>query len=152
MMWTDGSCKGNPGRGGFGCMLVYRGVIKEVAGGYRLTTNNRMELMAVVMGLRAVKGEGWLVEVVTDSVYVESVVRGVGMGRVYEKNGDIVGMLRREMGRLKVGVVRVKGHSGIKENERVDGVARRAMTRGPWLVDEGYKKTRGVSTGVRRGK
>ena len=68
MMWTDGSCKGNPGRGGFGCMLVYRGVIKEVAGGYRLTTNNRMELMAVVMGLRAVKGEGWLVVVVTDSV------------------------------------------------------------------------------------
>ncbi len=69
-MYTDGACKGNPGRGGWGVLLRYKGVEKQLYGGETLTTNNRMELTAVIQGLLALKRSGCIVTVVSDSKYV----------------------------------------------------------------------------------
>ena len=77
-IYTDGAANGNPGNGGYGVILDYRGKRKELSQGYRMTTNNRMELLAVIAGLEAIKKKGWEVEVVSDSKYVVDAV---------EKNG-----------------------------------------------------------------
>ena len=73
-IYTDGAAKGNPGNGGYGVILDYRGKRKELSQGYRMTTNNRMELLAVIAGLEAIKKKGWEVEVVSDSKYVVDAV------------------------------------------------------------------------------
>jgi ribonuclease HI len=77
IMYTDGSSRGNPGPGGYGTILIWKGHTKELSAGYRMTTNNRMELMAVIAGLEALKKEGLQVTVYSDSQYVvNSVSKG----------------------------------------------------------------------------
>lgn len=73
-MYTDGASRGNPGRGGYGVILINRNLQKELSQGYRLTTNNRMELMAVIAGLEALKKEGLTITVYSDSQYVVKAV------------------------------------------------------------------------------
>jgi len=126
-IYTDGSCIGNPGPGGWAALLVYVGHDqrrreKEVSGFELHTTNNRMELLAVIRGLEALK-EPCEIALYTDSTYVVGVGTGDSKARV---NLDLVGQLQHAVQRH--GVVtfhHVNGHAGQPENERVDTLARR---------------------------
>jgi len=130
--FTDGACKGNPGPGGWGVLLRWGGAEKELRGGESLTTNNRMELMAVIVALESLK-RPVCIEITTDSQYVK---RGVTewMSR-WKRNGWLTAgkqpvknrdLWERLDGALRAHEVRwhwVKGHSGHPENERADRLA-----------------------------
>lgn len=132
-IFTDGACKGNPGPGGWGAVLRYMGVEKEISGGEAHTTNNRMELTAVIRALELLK-EPCEVDLCTDSKYVaDGLSKGWAKGwkkRGWKKsNGDKA--LNPELwDRLltlydthKVNIIWVKGHAGHPENERCDALA-----------------------------
>ena len=132
-LFTDGACSGNPGPGGWGAILRYNGHEKELSGGAAETTNNRMELTAVIEGLRALK-EPCAVTVYSDSKYFCDVVsKGWVYGwkkRGWKKsdgkpalNPDLWEALLQEMARHKVEIVWVRGHNGHPENERCDRLA-----------------------------
>lgn len=132
-IYTDGACSGNPGAGGWGAVLKYGTACKELSGAEEMTTNNRMELTAVIMGLKALK-EPCEVILTTDSRYV---VDGIekGWARSWQRNGwiksDKKPALNRELWEEllllldthKVKFVWVKGHAGHPENERCDELA-----------------------------
>jgi ribonuclease HI len=117
-LFVDGACKGNPGPGGYAAVLVCNGREKEIVGGESRTTNNRMELMAVIAGLRALK-RPCEVTVVTDSRYVLVILTG-GQAKA---NFDLVLEARRLAGRHTVTVQQVAGHSDHPMNERCDRLA-----------------------------
>ncbi len=132
-MFTDGACSGNPGPGGWGTILRYNGIEKELSGGESDTTNNRMELTAVIEGLKALK-EPCEVTICTDSKYVSDAVT-LGWARNWKKNGwkksDKKPALNAEMwdelleliDKHKVTFNWIKGHAGHPENERCDTLA-----------------------------
>ncbi|MBB1089065.1 ribonuclease HI [Lysobacter sp. SG-8] len=130
---TDGACLGNPGPGGWAALLRYQGRERELSGGETDTTNNRMELMAAIMGLESLK-ESCSVVLTTDSQYVRQgitqwmanwVRRGwKTAGGDPVKNRDLWERLHAAAGRHRVDWRWVKGHSGDPDNERVDGLAR----------------------------
>lgn len=133
MVYTDGACKGNPGPGGFGAILRYRDTEKEISGGAAMTTNNRMELTAVIAALEALK-ESCEAEVVSDSRYiVDAVERGwleAWIRRGWKKadrtdvlNTDLWKRLVAQLERHKVSFVWIKGHDGHPYNERCDRMA-----------------------------
>jgi len=129
---TDGACRGNPGRGGWGAILVYGKYEKELSGGERETTNNRMELMAAISGLEALKEE-CSVTLYSDSKYlVDAFVEGWveswrnhGWRRGKEplKNPDLWEKLYALTEKHKVEFIWVKGHDGHAYNERCDALA-----------------------------
>ena len=131
-LYTDGACRGNPGRGGWGAILVYGKYEKELSGGERETTNNRMELMAAISGLEALK-EPCSVTLYSDSKYlvdaftlgwVESWRKnGWRRGKDPLKNPDLWQRLYQEIERHEVNFVWVKGHNGHDYNERCDKLA-----------------------------
>ncbi len=131
-MWTDGACKGNPGLGGWGALLKSGGHSKELFGGEKLTTNNRMELTAVVEALRALKQPS-AVTVHTDSSYVMNGMKTWIAGwkrngwmtsaKKPVKNVDLWQALDAEVARHQVSWVWVKGHAGDPGNERADQLA-----------------------------
>ena len=132
-IYTDGACRGNPGRGGFGAILVYNGKEKELCGGEVSTTNNRMELSAVISALEALR-EPCEVTLTTDSKYVvDSVTKGWALSwkskgwRKADKspalNVDLWERLLSLLEKHKVTFVWVKGHNGHPYNERCDGLA-----------------------------
>ena len=132
-IYTDGACSGNPGAGGWACILSYKGVEKELSGGEVETTNNRMELTAVIEGLLALKTP-CIVELTTDSKYVADGLEK-GWAANWKKNGwrkadkkpalnpDLWDELLRlaEIHTLKINWI--KGHAGHAENERCDALA-----------------------------
>ena len=147
-LFTDGSCIKNPGPGGFAAILCYGNAQKEIALGYILTTNNRMELMAVIKGLNALK-EPCEVTITTDSQYVKN-----GMTKWLEgwkkngwltsnktpvKNQDLWQSLDKECQRHKLHWVWVKGHDGHPENERCDKLARSCASKNAFTEDIGFK-------------
>ncbi len=146
-LYTDGSCLGNPGPGGYAAILIYNQHRKELAQGYRLTTNNRMEMMAAIAGLQALDTP-CEVQLTTDSQYVKQGItqwiqnwkrRGwLTASKQPVKNVDLWQALDREMQRHKVTWHWVRGHSGHDENERCDVLARQAASQGPLLEDDGY--------------
>ena len=133
-IYTDGACSGNPGPGGWGTILRFDGVEKELCGGAADTTNNRMELMAVIEGLKALT-RPCHVRVYTDSKYVMDGVTKWLEGWVRKgwktaakkkvKNQDLWEILYQELKAHTVSWEWVKGHSGHPENERADALARR---------------------------
>jgi ribonuclease HI len=132
---TDGACSGNPGPGGWGALLIYRGVERELSGAEPETTNNRMELMAVIAGLEALK-RPCPVRIVTDSQYVMKGITEWIAGwkrkgwktaaKTPVKNEDLWRRLDAALSPHQVRWEWVRGHAGHPENERVDALARAA--------------------------
>ncbi len=146
-IYTDGSCLGNPGPGGYGVLLCYNGHEKELAQGFQLTTNNRMELLAAIKGLEALK-HPCVVTLVTDSQYVKQGIeswlanwkkRGwKTASKSPVKNVDLWQQLDSAAAKHTVTWQWVKGHSGHPENERVDDLARAAAESSELEPDLGY--------------
>ncbi|MGE4063305.1 MAG: ribonuclease HI [Rhodospirillaceae bacterium] len=132
-LFTDGACLGNPGPGGWAALLRYKGSEKELAGGKALTTNNRMELMAVIQGLKALT-RACTVTVFTDSQYVQKGITAWIHGwkkkgwktadKKPVKNADLWQALDEARLGHNVTWMWIKGHAGHIENERVDELAR----------------------------
>ncbi|MBQ8134892.1 MAG: ribonuclease HI [Clostridia bacterium] len=118
-LFTDGACRGNPGPGGWGAILRYAGREKELSGGEAETTNNRMELIAVIEGLKALK-EPCEVTLASDSQYV---CKTITENWKKNKNIDLWNQLIPLLQKHKVKIVWVKGHNGHPENERCDKLA-----------------------------
>lgn len=137
-IWTDGACRGNPGPGGWGAVLRYRGTERELSGGEARTTNNRMELMAAIRALEALR-RPCRVHLTTDSNYVrqgitEWLPRWQANGwrtaaRKPVKNEDLWRRLAEAAARHRVRWSWVRGHAGHPENERADRLATRAADR-----------------------
>ncbi len=132
-MFTDGACSGNPGPGGYGTILKYNKHIKELSAGYKKTTNNRMELMAIIQGLEALK-EPCEVTVYSDSRYIVDAINKGWLERWVKnnwrrdrahlvKNIDLWQRLIEQLERHKVTFQWVRGHAGHPENERCDQLA-----------------------------
>ncbi|MEZ5457245.1 MAG: ribonuclease HI [Lysobacteraceae bacterium] len=146
---TDGACSGNPGPGGWGVLLRFGAHERELAGGEPETTNNRMELMAAIEGLQALK-EPCVVDLFTDSQYVQKGITewlGGWQRRGWKtadnkpvKNADLWQKLDAARQRHRVQWHWVKGHAGHVDNERVDALARRAVEQ----IKEGTRASGGV--------
>ena len=145
-IYTDGSALGNPGKGGFGAVLISGPYRREVSQGYRLTTNNRMELLAVIVALEMLKFEGSNVTLYSDSQYV---VNAVEKGWVFgwerkgfagRKNADLWIRFLRIYRKHHVRIVWVKGHADTVENNRCDQLAVAAAGGVNLLEDTGYKE------------
>jgi len=143
-IYTDGSARGNPGPGGYGVILISGPYRKEISKGYRLTTNNRMELMAVIAGLEALKHEGCDVTIYTDSQYVAN---SVEKGWVFEwerkrfakkKNADLWKKFLELYRKHNVKIIWIKGHNQIRENEYCDYLANKASENNNLEEDLGY--------------
>ena len=143
-IYTDGSSRGNPGPGGYGIVMLYKGQRKELSQGYRLTTNNRMELMAVIKALEALKNDKIDITIYSDSKYVvES--REKGWIWNWEKknfkkklNSDLWKIFIPLHKKFKIKFKWVKGHSGDVENERCDELANKAQEK-ELLIDKYYE-------------
>lgn len=135
-IYTDGACSGNPGPGGWGAILIWNGHRKELKGGEALTTNNRMELMAAISALEALK-TGVTADLYTDSEYVRNGISSWIHGwkrngwrtaaKKPVKNAELWQRLEQALGEHKVTWHWVKGHAGHPENERADELAREGM-------------------------
>lgn len=147
-IYTDGSCLGNPGPGGWGAILRCNGTEKELSGGFSRTTNNRMEILAVLEGLSALK-EPCAVDLYTDSQYVRNAVEKRWLAN-WQKNGwktaskqpvknrDLWERLLPLLKHHSVTFHWVRGHSGHAENERCDILARSQAERGGQPADPGH--------------
>ena len=148
-IYTDGACSGNPGAGGYGVVMLYKGARKELSQGYKTTTNNRMEALAVIKALEALK-EPCEVTLYSDSKYfVDSITKGWVYNwkkknwiKSYKKmalNVDLWERLLPLLEKHNVEFVWVKGHADNVENERCDELARMAIASGNLLEDENYR-------------
>ncbi len=135
-IYTDGACKGNPGPGGWGALLRYRTLEKELSGGEPATTNNRMELMAVIAALEALKRRA-KIAIYTDSKYVQQGIsqwihgwkqkNWMTSAKTPVKNVDLWQRLDRLANQHEIEWCWVKGHAGHPENERADALANRGL-------------------------
>ena len=144
-LYTDGSAKGNPGKGGLGIVLISGKHYKEISQGFRHTTNNRMELLAVIVGLETLNKDKSLVEVFSDSKYV---VDAVEKKWVFswekknfkgKKNSDLWKRFLIIYRKHKVSFNWVKGHAGQVENEKCDTLAVEASENEKLMIDHGYE-------------
>lgn len=153
-IYTDGSCLGNPGPGGWAALLRYGAVSKELSGGFKLTTNNRMELTAAIEGLKALK-KVCPVELYTDSRYLCDAVNknwlGAWQKRGWKKadkkevlNRDLWERLLPLLDKYSPRLFWVEGHSGHPENERVDTLARAVAASGSLPPDLGFESKQPV--------
>jgi ribonuclease HI len=148
-LYTDGACSGNPGPGGYGAILEYGEHRRELSGGYRRTTNNRMELLAAIKGLEALK-HGCVVSLISDSAYVVNAIdKGwarswkakswVRKGSEMVPNRDLWARLLDLCDLHEVRAEWVRGHAGHAENERCDELARAAIASGDLPIDPGFE-------------
>lgn len=144
-MYTDGAARGNPGPGGYGTILIYGDHEKEFSGGFKLTTNNRMELLAVIVGLEALKKTGLHVKVYSDSQYVVKAVKEGWLENWVrtnfkggKKNKDLWMRYYHLSKQHKMEFTWVKGHAENIYNNRCDILATRAADGNDLSIDEGY--------------
>jgi ribonuclease HI len=144
IMYTDGAAKGNPGPGGYGVVLMSGNHRKELSQGFELTTNNRMELLAVIVGLEALLINGSQVDIYTDSKYVVDAVEKKWLANWLQtnfkkkKNKDLWLRFLEVYKKHSVRFHWIKGHANIPENERCDKLAVEASMRNNRLIDTGY--------------
>jgi ribonuclease HI len=144
-IYTDGSARGNPGNGGYGAVLHWGNTIKEISQGYKYTTNNRMELMAVIAALKLLTREGLDVTIYSDSAYVVNAVEKkwvfgwVKKGFQGKKNPDLWQMFLKEYKKHNIKFVWVKGHADNKWNNRCDILATTAADGRDLIEDVGYQ-------------
>ena len=146
IMYTDGSSRGNPGPGGYGAILFWGDHRKELSRGYRHTTNNRMELMAVIAGLEALKREGLTITIYSDSQYV---VKAWEQGWLKnwiatdfkggKKNKDLWLHFHELAKKNTIRFVWVRGHADNPYNNRCDELATNAADNGPLYVDKVFE-------------
>ena len=148
-IYTDGACSGNPGPGGYGIVLIYNGQRKEHSEGFKKTTNNRMEMLAVIKSLEALK-EKCNVNLYSDSKYVIDAINK-GWAKNWRKNNwmrnkkdkalnpDLWERLLNVIDNHNVKFIWVKGHADNVENERCDTLARAAILSNNLKDDENYK-------------
>ena len=149
-IYTDGACSGNPGPGGYGVVLKYKGMIKELSGGFARTTNNRMEIMAVIKGLEALNRPCRVI-LYSDSQYVINALN-LGWAKRWKANGwrrankfpaknaDLWERLLSAAARHKITWVWVKGHASNKFNLRCDELAVEASKKSSLPVDDGFRR------------
>jgi len=144
VIYTDGAARGNPGPGGLGVVMKFGKHRRELSEGYRLTTNNRMELLAVIRGLEALKRDDLTVKIYTDSRYVSD---AINKGWVFnwetkrfknKKNVDLWQLFLKLYRKYRVQFIWVKGHASIPENERCDQLAVEASCGTSLREDTGY--------------
>tara|TARA_B100001758_G_C18147456_1_gene472228 strand:- start:185 stop:670 length:486 start_codon:yes stop_codon:yes gene_type:complete len=148
IIYTDGSAKGNPGNGGYGVVMISSNHRKELMQGFRLTTNNRMELLAVIISLESIKKKAAEVLIYSDSKYVVDAIEKKWVfkwekkGFIKRKNPDLWKRFLVVYRKHKVSFIWIKGHANNKENERCDLLAVQAAegVNGLLLVDEWYEK------------
>lgn len=149
-IYTDGACSGNPGKGGWGAVLIYNGVRKEISAGYECTTNNRMELIAAIEGLSALK-ESCKVDLYSDSKYLVDAIEKKWVFKwesnnwMRDKNkpalnSDLWKILMELLKVHEVKFIWVKGHAANAENNRCDELARKALQGDNLLEDTNYGK------------
>lgn len=148
-IYTDGASRGNPGPGGYGTILMYGDLVKELSQGYRMTTNNRMELMAVIAGLQALKKNNIPVTVYSDSQYV---VKAIEQGWLKtwiatdfkggKKNKDLWMQYYHLAKNKTLRFVWVRGHADNPYNNPCDELATKAADGKNLLVDAGYEAER----------
>ena len=146
IMYTDGASRGNPGPGGYGTILMWKGRTKEFSAGFRRTTNNRMELMAVIAGLEALKKDGLSLKIYSDSQYVvNSFEKGWLKTWIAtdfkggKKNKDLWLRFDELASRHKIKFYWVKGHATNPYNNRCDELATIAADGSALPEDEGYE-------------
>ncbi len=144
-IYTDGSALGNPGPGGYGIVLRFGDKVKEIAAGFRNTTNNRMELLAVIVALENLKTVKYPIHIYSDSKYViDSISKGwlfnwVKKGFKGKKNVDLWKRYLEVSQPFTVTLHWVKGHAGNPDNERCDRLAVEKAQNGPHSVDAGFE-------------
>lgn len=146
-IFTDGASRGNPGPGGYGIVMIYGDKIKEISAGYRYTTNNRMELLAVIVALEHLKINGLEVEVYSDSKYVvDSISKGwiwnwAKKGFKDKKNEDLWRRFLALYPKNKIKMNWVKGHAQNKYNNRCDALATAAADGSSLLADTEFERS-----------
>ena len=145
-IYTDGACSGNPGIGGWGAVLIYNGVKKEISGYDKSTTNNRMELFAVIQALRCLN-QSCAVDICTDSQYIADAFNKEWLASWQKdgwktssksevKNVDLWKALLYEVNKHQVQFIKVKGHADVELNERCDELARGEVERYKKIIEE----------------
>lgn len=155
IIYTDGAARGNPGPGGYGVVMMYDGKAKEFAAGYRKTTNNRMELLAVIVALEALKRNDIPIEIYTDSRYVvDSITKGWLRTWINtdfkggKKNRDLWLRYHRRSQHFKITFHWVKGHAENAYNNRCDELATMAADGKNLLIDHEYEAAIARSPGL----
>lgn len=150
VIYTDGSSRGNPGPGGYGAILMWGSKRKELSAGYRLTTNNRMELMGVIAALEALTTKHIPLTIYTDSQYIVNSVEKKWLDgwirtdfKGGKKNKDLWMRYHRLASAFSIKFVWVKGHANNQFNNRCDVLATTAADGKNLLVDEGYEMEKG---------
>ena len=149
-IYTDGSCLGNPGKGGYAAVLKHNDKVKEISAGYRLTTNNRMEFLAAIEALKSLKKRNLKIELYTDSnLLTQTIEKGwlkswkaKGWRKSDKKapeNLDLMKQLDEVIQGLDLKIIWIKAHNGHPENERCDELAKEAAYNAD-LIDEEYEK------------
>lgn len=146
LIYTDGSSRGNPGPGGYGALLMWGTKVKELSEGYRKTTNNRMELLAVIKALLSLKKKELPIHVFTDSKYVVESVEKKWLDNWIrtdfkggKKNKDLWVQYYHLAKPFQIKFHWVKGHADNAFNNRCDELATMAADNGPWLIDAEYE-------------
>jgi ribonuclease HI len=145
-IYTDGSSRGNPGPGGYGTILIWKGVRKELSKGYRRTTNNRMELLSVIAALESLTRKGLNIVIYSDSQYVVKAVQEGWLNNWIrtdfkggKKNSDLWRRYHELAAHHNIKFVWVKGHASNPLNNRCDELATSASDGGDLDIDEGYE-------------
>jgi len=150
VIYTDGAARGNPGRGGYGVIMMYGDKRKEISAGYRLTTNNRMELMAVIAALESLKKKNIPITIYTDSEYVLNSVEKKWLDNWIrtdfkggKKNKDLWLKYYHLAKDVDIKFKWVRGHADNTFNNLCDKMATNAADGDNLLIDEGYEKNEG---------